>query len=95
MTTMTEAEVSAVADDVLRRTLGAHGFDHSEVHFDLDHDGVPSIFVDVVFRAGSEVTPGQATIDSIAGLSSALRSRGDERFPYFRPRFARKPATVG
>ncbi|MFC3691512.1 hypothetical protein [Chenggangzhangella methanolivorans] len=84
---LSKSKVAEIADQVLRRTLGQHGYDHAEVRFGDDHDGAPSIFIDAFFREGSDATPGQATLTSITGLSSAFRGQGEDRFPYFRARF--------
>ena len=81
---MTEAEISKVANEVLRDTLGAHGFQRAAVQPAPDHDGGPSLKVTAHFRPQAGVTSGEASTRALSSLRQRLLDAGEERLPYIR-----------
>jgi hypothetical protein len=81
---MTENELRDVANEVLRETLGAHGFEHADVQPAVDHDGEPSLFVTAHFRARAGITDGAASTRALSSLRLRLLDLGEDRFPYIR-----------
>ena len=80
---MTEAPKPLI-DDVLRETLGAHGFDHAETKVDWDHDGEEALFIDAILKPNSPLVKAEAYSGALGALSDALLKNGDRRFPYLR-----------
>ncbi len=83
---MQETEMSEVPKDlidaVLKEMLGSHGFDHSDVRADYDHDGEEALFIDAILKPKTPVVEGKAYSAALGALSNALLARGDRRFPY-------------
>ena len=72
----------ALIEDVLRETLGAHGFDHAEVKVDWDHDGDEALFIDAILKPKSPLVEGETYSGALGALSNALLKNGELRFPY-------------
>lgn len=81
---MTENEIRRVANEVLRETLGHHGFEQADVRPAPDHDGEPSLYVTAHFRPHSGVTDGATSTRALSTLRLRLLDLGEERFPYIR-----------
>lgn len=81
---LSHSEIVDIADEVLRATLGAHGFERSEVVDDIDSDGLRAVQVTARFKPGSQPAEGRAALAALTGLRATLRARGDERFPFLR-----------
>ena len=79
---MTEDEVRVLANEVAAQSLGAWGFDTSDVQAKADHDDEPAFFVTLHFKPGSTVADGHAYSDALSGLRQRLLQNGEERFPY-------------
>ena len=79
---MTDEEVRAVADRVLRQTLGSFGYTKVLVRSGYDHDGDPALFLRAHFKPGSGPVPGGPSNGALSALSDALYARGEHRFPY-------------
>jgi hypothetical protein len=75
-------------EDVLRKKLGPHGFDHVEVKEDLDHDGEPALFIYAFLKPKTPLIEAKIYGDAHKALSDALLRQGDRRFPYL---FLRHP----
>jgi hypothetical protein len=81
---MTDQEIRQVANEVLRETLGPHGFESADVRPAPDFDGEPSLYVTAHFRPQAGVTSGEASTRALSVLRKRLLDRGEERFPYIR-----------
>ena len=92
---MTDTEIEAVTQDVLRTKLGKSGFEGAEVTIGLDHDGDASLFVTVRFKAKSGVTNGAASSEAHAALRRRLLALGEDRFPYLRYRYPDDEVLLG
>lgn len=79
---LTLEQVRDVITPVLEKELGGYGFAGLSLRFADDHDGDPSIYVEVDFREGHKPLPqGLASIVGIRVID-ALREKGENRFPY-------------
>lgn len=76
--------VRSIADDVLRATLGASGFERSDVREGVDSDGEPALFITARFKRGVGAADGKAAMSALTGLRAALQQHGEERFPFLR-----------
>jgi len=74
----------ALIEDVLRETLGTHGFDHAEIKVDSDHDGDEALFIDAILKPKSPLVEGETYSGALGALSNALLKNGELRFPYLR-----------
>ncbi|WP_375409462.1 hypothetical protein [uncultured Methylobacterium sp.] len=92
---MTDTEIEAITQDVLRAKLGKAGFEDAEVTTGLDHDGDASLFVTVRFKAKSGVTDGAASSEAHAALRRRLLDLGEDRFPYLRYRYPDDEVLIG
>lgn len=81
---MTGDEIHRIANEVLRETLGPHGFAHAEVRPAPDFDGEPSLYVTAHFKPQAGVTNGEASTRALSSLRKRLLDQGEERFPYIR-----------
>ena len=81
---MTEQEIRQVANEVLRETLGPHGFESADVRPAPDFDGEPSLYVTAHFKPQAGVTSGEASTRALSVLRKRLLAEGEERFPYIR-----------
>lgn len=81
---LTLEQITDIADQVLRSTLGGSGYDKVEVRTGLDHEGEPSLFLTAHFKPAAGVTNAKLALDARVALWTALRERNDERFPYIR-----------
>ena len=85
VTKLTDAEVKAIADEVLGREMESLAFESAEVRSGEDYDDTPSLFITANVGVG---VPAPLEGDSIGRLrvvlQKALLERGEERFPYFR-----------
>ena len=81
---MTQDEIRALADTILRPILGPAGFTSSDVQPRPDHSGEESLYVTVHFGPGSQGASGHTLLVASVALQEALATRGDSRFPYFR-----------
>lgn len=84
---MTEA-LTSIIDDILRKKLGPHGFDHAEVNAGVDHDGEPALFIDAILKPNSQLVGGKKYGEAHGALSDVLLRYGERRFPYL---FIRHP----
>jgi len=71
-----------VIEQVLRKTLGPHGFDRAETTVGLDHDGQEALFIEAILKPNSKLIEATAYSAALGALSDALLKRGDRRFPY-------------
>ncbi len=78
---MTEV-LTNVVDDVLRKTLGAYGYDHADVKPGEDHDGEPALFIDAVLKPNSKLVEAEIYSEAHRALSDVLLKNGERRFPY-------------
>jgi hypothetical protein len=81
---MTEDEIHRIANEVLRETLGPHGFQSADIRPAPDFDGEPSLHVTAHFKPQAGVTNGEASTRALSTLRRRLLERGEERFPYIR-----------
>lgn len=79
---MTKDDVRVLADEVLRPILGPAGFTSADVEERENHAGEDAFFVKVHFAPGSVVTEGRAYNDAQMSVWTALKTRGEQRFPY-------------
>jgi 3-dehydroquinate synthase class II len=84
MTGALEAGIEAA----LKKTLGAHGFDHVEIREDVDHDGEPAVFVTAVLRPQTLKIPGEVSASANVAIAQALEKVGDDRLSYL---YIRRP----
>jgi hypothetical protein len=82
---MTEAPRDLI-EAVLRKSLGAYGFDHADVRVDYDHNGEEALFIDAILKPKTPLVEGKIYSTALGALSNALLSRSDRRFPYLRLR---------
>jgi phenylalanyl-tRNA synthetase alpha chain len=81
--------LQASIEAALKRTLGAHGFDHvEEVREDVDHDGEPAVFVTAVLRPQTVRIPGDVSASASVAVAQALKKAGDDRLSYL---YIRRP----
>ena len=81
---LTNAEITGIADEVLRATLGPSGFERAQVMDDVDQDGEPALMVTARFKAGAHLDNGEVVVNALSALRDKLLARGEERFPYLR-----------
>ncbi len=79
---MKDAEIQAVAEQVLRSRLAAFGFQHVEVRSGLDYSNEPAVYVDAILGDGAPALASTTLMDAHLALSDALLARGEDRFPY-------------
>ena len=79
---MTDDEVRAVADEVLRERLGPLGFRRALVRSGFDHHGDPALFIRAHFEPGSGPTGANPLGAALSALHDAFLERGETRFPY-------------
>lgn len=84
---MTEAEIAALADRVLRPRLARHGFERAEAVLARDHDDDPAIFVTVRYGPGGTVPSGGELLDASGAVAAAVAAAGEERPTYLDHRF--------
>ncbi|HLH11744.1 MAG TPA: hypothetical protein VKV77_07700 [Methylovirgula sp.] len=84
---LTEPEVQAVAQRILREKLGPFGFSEARVNAGLDHDGEPALFVDAIFQPNAPNIGGRASSEALVALRNALLEKDEERFPYLLLRY--------
>lgn len=82
-TLLSDEEVLAIADEVLKQQLGSVGFDHAEASSGTDHSGEAAIYVRAVLKPGTPILGGKYSSKAHEALDHALMSRGETRFPYF------------
>ena len=87
LTKLTDAEIQAIADDVLVRDLGMLGLDRVEARSGIDADGDPALFLKLLIRPDVETMPERQVTDSRMAFYDRLIDLGEVRFPYFRLRF--------
>jgi len=78
MTGALEASIEAA----LKKTLGAHGFDHVEIREGVDHDGEPAVFVTAVLRPQTLKIPGEVSASANVAVAQVLEKAGDDRLSY-------------
>ncbi len=81
---MSDAELTALLEPIVRKWLSPQGLRFVEVRSGLDHDGEPSIFLDAVHSARSDEIDPDAVLGAIGEMQAALVSQEDLRFPYLR-----------
>ncbi len=85
VTKLTDAEVKAIADEVLGREMASFPFEGAEVRSGEDYDDTPSLFITANVGAGVPAPLEGGSIGQLrVALQKALLERGEERFPYFR-----------
>jgi hypothetical protein len=80
---LTNQEITGIADEVLRATLGPSGFECAHVMDDVDQDGESALMVVTRFKAGARLD-GEIVVNAMSSLRDELLARGEERFPYLR-----------
>ena len=83
---LSDAEIKAVATDVLGREMKDLAFERAEVASGVDYDEEPSLFIAAVTGPGIPVLDGARFGQIHSVLHEALLAHGEERFPYFRLR---------
>ncbi len=81
---LTDAEVRAIAADVLAREMRDLAFEKAEVRSDLDEDDASSLSVTAELGPGVPVLDGDVFSRIHGALHEALLARGEKRFPFFR-----------
>ena len=84
---MTEMEIAALADRVLRPRLAKHGFERAEAVVGFDHASDPAIFVTARYGQGGSVPSGSDLLDASGAVAAALAAAGDDRATYLDHRF--------
>ena len=79
---MIDAQIQALAQSVLARTLREAGFESAKAEAKPDHVDEDAIFVTVRFQPGAGVTRGRTTADALVALRTAFEQVGETRFPY-------------
>ncbi len=79
---MKDAEIQAIADNVLRARLGRFGFQRVEVRSGVDYSNDPAVYIDAVLGEGAPALEPDTLMDANVALSNALLEKGEERFPY-------------
>lgn len=74
--------LEATIEAVLKKALGAHGFDHVEIREDVDHDGEPAVFVTAVLRPQTLRIPGEVSASANVAVADVLEKAGDDRLSY-------------
>ena len=87
LTKLTDAEVQAIADEVLVGELGAFGLDRVEARSGTDADGDPALFLKLLIRPDVDTMPERAVTDARMAFYDRLIDLGEDRFAYFRLRF--------
>jgi hypothetical protein len=87
LTKLTDAEVQAIADEVLVGELGALGLDRVEARSGTDADGDPALFLKLLIRPEVESMPEREVTDARMAFYDRLIDLGEDRFAYFRLRF--------
>ena len=82
LTKLTDAEVQAIADEVLEPLLSGIGFDRIIAESGRDHYGDPAVFVRVDMPPGASIIPARLLGDARVAFWKAIESRGDERLSY-------------
>lgn len=92
---MSDEKLNDRIEPILRRRLEKFGFARSEVSPGRDHDGDLALFITVRYEEAARIPEegpdldavADAVLDAVAEIRTALRSLGDERFPYLRHAF--------
>ena len=89
---MTDGEIAALADRVLRPELEQRGLSKIVVREDLEDPDEPSLYIEAIFQPGSELVGGQLSSMMHHRLSRELLQAGEVRFPYFLVRHSEEEA---
>ena len=82
LTKLTDAEVLAIADEVLEPLLSGIGIDGIVAEAGRDHHGDPAVFVRVDMPSGASITPPRLLGNARVAVWRAIASLGDERLTY-------------
>ena len=82
LTNLTDAEVQAIADELLEPLPSGGGIDGIVAEAGRDHDGDPAAFVRVSMPSGASIIPPRPLGDAPVAVWRAIGSRGDERLAY-------------
>lgn len=77
---LSKKEVATIADDVLRATFGARGYEGVETTFEEDFDGVE--IIQLRARFGSPLEDSRALISANADIRERIAEKGDTRFVF-------------
>ena len=92
---LTDAEIHAIAADVLGREMHDLAFERAEVRSGMDEDDTPSLSVIAGLGPGIPVLNGDVFSRIHGALHEALLARGEKRFPFFRLHRAEDEAAEG
>ena len=79
---LSDADLQALADEALGRTLSGIGVGEIVAGSGRDHDGDPAVFVSVNMPSGSSIIPPRQLATARVALSKALEAQGDDRLAY-------------
>ena len=79
---LSDADLQAIADEALGRTLSAIGTRRVVAGSGRDHDGDPAVFVSVSMPTGSSIIPPRILATARVALAKALEQQGDDRLAY-------------
>ena len=79
---LTTAQVTEIADKILRSRLEEFGYDRVEVRTVKDEENQDALYLVGHLHKSSKLVPGKVLNETIAELGSALLRENDERFPY-------------
>jgi len=82
LTKLTDAEVQAIAEEVLGRELKDFGFERAEAESGHDQEGDQAIFVTLVMQPDSAIIPGDRLSHAHVALLTSLMGRDEDRFAH-------------
>lgn len=88
---MISAQRREQIEAVLRKELGPFGYVASKMEDRPDSVGEPAIFIVASFADPMRLPPTHVTTDAMVALGDALRTEGDERFPYLDYAYPEEP----
>lgn len=91
LTKLTDAEVQAIADEVLEPLLSDIRFDRIIAESGRDHYGEPAVVVRVDMPAGASIISPRLLGDARVAFWTAIESRGDERLAYVSVKWPKDP----
>lgn len=83
VTKLTDAEVKAIADEVLEQELHGIDYDSIDAASGVDQGGDQALFVTLNMKRDAPIISGRRLADLHVALLGAVEADGEERFVYF------------